>query len=166
MTSRASAMESEAYRRLADDFPAPVAVLATRVGRWDLVTTIDSFLDVSYDPPTMLVSLYGDSRAAEALAERGTCALSVLAANQQHLAERYGEPGLPLQGMLEGVEHARDAAGNALLTGAITHFSLRLDAVHEAATHHLAVCRVSAASSGSGTSPLVRFAKQYSGLAR
>lgn len=158
-------MDAEAYRRLADDFPAPVAILATRVGRWDLLTTIDSFLDVSYDPPTMLVSLYGASRAAEALAERGTCALSVLALEQRHLAERYGEPGLPLQGMLEGVGHTRDGAGNALLTGAITHFSLHLDAVHEAATHHLAVCRVSAAASGSGASPLVRFAKRYTGLA-
>lgn len=153
-------MDSEAYRRISDDFPQPVALLATRVGKWDLVAVIDSFLDVSYDPPTMLVSLYRESRAAEAVQESGSCALTVLAASQTGLLDRFAEPGLPLQGMLAGVDHSRDARGNAIISGGITHFSLEVAAVHEAATHNLMVCTVREGGRGSGREPLVRFSKR------
>lgn len=151
----------EAYRRLSDDFPQPVALLATRSGKWDLVTVIDSFLDVSYDPPTMLVSLYRESRAAEAVQEHGSGSLTILSSDQVGLADRFSEPGLPLQGMLNGVPHTRDAHNNALIHGGITYFSLVVQAVYEAATHDLVVCKVSGAQRGSGNEPLVRFAKKY-----
>lgn len=154
-------MPTEAYRRLSDDFPQPIALLATRSGGWDLVTVIDSFLDVSYDPPTMLVSLYRDSRAAEAISEHGSACLTILSSEQVALADRFSEAGLPLQGMLNGVPHSRDAHNNALIHGGITHFMLEGHATYEAATHDLVVCRVSDAMRGSGHEPLVRFAKKY-----
>lgn len=159
-------MDPEDYRRVSDDFPQPVAFLATRMGRWDLVTIIDSFLDVSYDPPTMLVSLYGDSRAAEAVEDHGSCALTIVAADQVALADRFSEPGLPLQGMLNGVEYERDERGNALITGGVTHFELVAEQTVRAATHYLVVCRVMGARRGSGAEPAVRFAKRYRNLGR
>lgn len=157
-------MDVELYRRLSEDIASAIAVVSVRVGRWDLVTPIDSFLDVSYDPPTMVLSLYSLSRVAEALEESGTCALSVLGAEQQSLAERFGEPGLPLQGMLEGVAHTRDSVGNARICGSIASFSLEVEGTHEAATHTLFVCRVREAQQGPALSPLVRFSKRYSKL--
>ncbi len=155
-------MDVENYRRLSEDIASAIALVSVRMGGWDLVTPIDSFLDVSYDPPTMVLSLYSLSRVAEALEESGTCALSVLGAEQQVLAERFGEPGLPLQGMLEGVAHTRDADGNAHIEGSLATFSLEVEASHEAATHTLFVCRVREAHQGPARSPLVRFSKRYS----
>lgn len=153
-------VESEIYRRFSDDIAAAVGLLSTKVGRWDYLTPIDSFLDVSYDPPTMLLSLYAESRAAEALEDTGACAVSVLADTQEHLVTRYGEPGLPLQGMLAGVEHDRDAAGHALVAGALVHFSLQVEAMYPAATHQLVVCRVLEVRADAGRAPAVRFAKR------
>lgn len=163
MSATPAGVDVETYRRLSEDIAAPIGLLTTRVGRWDLVTVIDSFLDVSYDPPTMALSLYSDSRAAEAVDERGTCALSVLSADQAHLAERYGEPGLPLQGMLQGVAHTRDVAGNALIDGALATFSLRVQAQHVAATHTLVIASITELSTGAGREPLVRFSKKWWG---
>lgn len=160
----AGEVDVESYRRLSEDIASAIALLSTRVGRWDLVTPIDSFLDVSYDPPTMVVSLYSLARAAEALEQTGTCALSVLGDQQQGLAERFGEPGLPLQGMLESVAYTRDGVGNALIEGSLATFSLEVESSHEAATHTLFVCRVREVHQGPARSPLVRFSKRYASL--
>lgn len=157
-------VDVENYRRLSEDIASAIALLSARVGRWDLVTPIDSFLDVSYDPPTMVVSLYSLSRAAEALEQTGTCALSVLGDQQQGLAERFSEPGLPLQGMLESVAHTRDGVGDALIEGSLATFSLEVESSHEAATHTLFVCRVREVHQGPARSPLVRFSKRYASL--
>lgn len=59
----ADVVDQDAYRNLSDLITAGLAVLTTRQGPHDLAVTVDSYLDVSYDPPTMLVCLYGMSRA-------------------------------------------------------------------------------------------------------
>lgn len=157
--------EVETYRRLSEDIASALAVVTTRTGRWDVAATIDSFLDVSYDPPTMLLSLYGESRVCEALEESGSCVLNVLADAQRAISDRFGTPGLPLQGMLTGVEHERDASGNAILTGALAHFSLEVEAVHTAATHRLFVCRVTRSLPGTGRRPAIRYGQRHHDLA-
>lgn len=43
----AGEVDVESYRRLSEDIASAIALLSARVGRWDLVTPIDSFLDVS-----------------------------------------------------------------------------------------------------------------------
>lgn len=155
----------EAYRRLSEDIASAIAVVTTRSGRWDVAATIDSFLDVSYDPPTMLLSLYGQSRICEALEDSGSCVLNVLADTQRDLSDRFGTPGLPLQGMLTGVPHERDASGNAILTGALAHFSLDVQSVHSAATHQLFVCSVTRSLPGSGRRPAIRYSQRHHDLA-
>ncbi|CAM4019977.1 flavin reductase family protein [Helcobacillus massiliensis] len=154
-------VDTVTYRRLSDDIPSGLAVATARIGRWDIASTIDSFLDVSYDPPTMLLSLYGESRLAEAIEEAGTCALTVLSSDQRDLADRFGTSGLPLQGMLNGVAHERDPNGNAVLTGGIASFALEVADVHQAATHRLIVGRVVALADGTAMRPAIRFSRTH-----
>ena len=49
---------TERYRELSDDIAAAVAVVSATRGSALHAITVDSFLDVSYDPPTMAVSVY------------------------------------------------------------------------------------------------------------
>lgn len=154
-----SAVDQDEYRRLSDLLAVGLAVVSTRQGSYDLAVTVDSYLDLSYDPPTMLVSLYGLSRAAEAVEEAGHCCLSLLAADQHHLADRFGTPAAPLHGMLAGLEVTRTADGDAILPGALAHFALRIDQAVDAATHRLLIGPVVELGEGRGeAAPAVRFA--------
>src|SRR5690625_7638172 len=58
---------TERYRELSDDIAAAVAVVSATRGKAMHAITVDSFLDVSYDPPTMAVSIYSGSRMMETL---------------------------------------------------------------------------------------------------
>lgn len=160
-----TSVDAEDYRRASDLIAAGLAVLSTRQGPHDLLVTVDSYLDVSYDPPTMLVSLYGMGRAAEAAEEAGHLCLSVLAEDQQHLADRFGTPGSPLQGMLAGLEVSRTADGDAILPGALAHFALRVEQAVDAATHRLLIGPVVGMGEGrADAGPAIRFAGERRAL--
>lgn len=154
-----AAVDQDDYRRLSGLIAGGVAVLTTRQGRHDLAVTVVSCLDVSYDPPTMLVALYGMSRAAEATEEAGHFCLNVLAEDQQHLADRFGTPAAPLQGMLAGIEVGRTADGDAVLPDVLAHFAIRLEQAVDAATHRLLIGPVVEQGQGRlDAGPAVRFA--------
>lgn len=152
-------VDQDEYRRLSDLLAVGVAVASTRQGPHDLVVTVDSFLDLSYDPPTMLVALYGMSRAAEAVEEAGHLCLTLLAEDQHHLADRFGTPAAPLQGMLSGLEVTRTGDGDAILPGGLAHFALRVEQAVDAATHRLLIGPVLEMGEGrTDIGPAVRFA--------
>lgn len=147
------------YRRLSDLITAGLAVMTTRQGNHDVAVTLDSYLDVSYDPPTMLVALYGMSRAAEAAEEAGHFCLNVLAEDQQHLADRFGTPASPLIGLLSGLEVTRTVHGDAALDGTLAHFSIEVEQAVDAATHRLLIGPVTEMGQGrTSPGPAVRFA--------
>lgn len=152
-------VDQDEYRRLSDLLAVGLAVVSTRQGPHDLLVTVDSYLDISYDPPTMGLALYGLSRAAEAVEEAGHCCLSLLAEDQQALADRFGTPGAPLQGMLAGIEAGRTADGDAILPGALAHFALRIEQGVDAATHRLLIGPVvEMGQGGAEAGPAIRFA--------
>ncbi|AXK44274.1 flavin reductase family protein [Brachybacterium saurashtrense] len=158
-------VDPEEYRRLSDLLAVGPAVVSTRTGGHDLAVTVDSYLDLSYDPPTMLVALYGLSRAAEAVEEAGHCCLTLLAADQQHLADRFGTPNAPLQGMLAGIAVTRTADGDAILPGGLAHFGLRIAQAVDAATHRLLIGPVMEMGEGrAGAEPAIRFAGEKRSL--
>ncbi|MFC0675324.1 flavin reductase family protein [Brachybacterium hainanense] len=153
-------VDVEEYRRLSDLVTAGLAVVTTRSGRHDVAATVDSYLDVSYDPPTMLVALYAGSRIGEAVEDAGHFCLSVLSGDQHALADRLGTPGAPILGMLEGVDVERTADGDAAIRGALAHFAVRVEHRYVAATHLLHVGPVVEMAQGAGGDPAIRFAAQ------
>ncbi|MDQ1593725.1 MAG: hypothetical protein QOH40_281 [Arthrobacter pascens] len=158
------------YRRLSADIAAGVAVVSTSLRNRDYAATVTGFLSVSYDPPTMLVSLYAESRIGEAVEEAGTWALSLLSGRHQGAANWLASPGTPLQGLLAQVPFRRGpATGSAILDGALAYFEMRTVSVHPAATHLLVVGEVLAMGSGASPAdapdPLVHFGSGYRHLA-
>ncbi len=164
LAAHPTAADKEAYKQLATFAARPVAIVAAVQGRWDVAVTVTDFVSVSYDPPTVLVSLFGLSRIADAVVASGRFALSVLAHDQQAVADRLGEPGAPLVGLLDHIPHSRlDERAPALIDGALTWFDLRVAAVHEAATHLLVVGEVTAmrGTPRADARPLVRWRSTY-----
>ncbi|WP_291793998.1 flavin reductase family protein [Brevibacterium sp.] len=154
---------AEEYRRLAGLFPRPVAVLGTTRHGLRQAITVDSFLDVSYDPPTMAVSVYSGSRMAETLESAETCALSILTAEQKGIAQWLGEPGQPLRGLLDSVDTLDAPSGSPVISGCAAWFDLRIVQRLTAATHDLLVGEVTAMGPQSAppVPPLVHWADDY-----
>lgn len=152
----------DAYRSAAQDFPRPVAVVGCRRGKAQHAITVDSFLDVSYDPPTMALSVYGGSRMAESLELTDSCTLSVLSAEQKGIAQWLGEPAQPLRGVLESIDTVDAPSGGPIIVQCAAWFDLRIVDRVTVETHDLLVGRVEACSSGGAPPPpLVHWAGGY-----
>jgi flavin reductase (DIM6/NTAB) family NADH-FMN oxidoreductase RutF len=152
------------YKTLSGSVAKGVAVLSTVYRGRDYAATVTDFLSVSYDPPTMLASLYSLSRMAEALETQPRWALSLLADDQQWIAARLGETGTPLIGLLDNIPHFRREPGApALITGALAWFELTTVKTTEAATHTLVVGEVEWMTRPAVTpaAPLIRFRSSY-----
>ena len=163
--------EIDSYRQLSADIASGVAVVSTRLRGRDYAATVSGFLSVSYDPPTLLVSLYAESRIAEAVAQSGSWALSLLSARQRGTANWLASPGSPLEGLLSQVDYGRGpATGAAIIEGCIAWFEVRTTQITTAATHQLVVGEVVSMGRRAGADdeadPLVHFASAYARLAR
>ena len=159
---------TERYRELSDDIAAAVAVVSAKRGNALHAITVDSFLDVSYDPPTMAVSIYGGSRMMETLEMSQHFGISLLNSSQRDIAERLGAPGQPLYGSLTGIETIpAPHSGQPVLTDPIAWFELKTTDILEVATHSLVVGEVVSMGTGtnsSRTKPLLRWRKGYGSI--
>ncbi|SEE93692.1 NADH-FMN oxidoreductase RutF, flavin reductase (DIM6/NTAB) family [Arthrobacter alpinus] len=154
------------YRRLSAEQASGVAIVSTRLRERDYAATVSSYLSVSYDPPTLLVSLFAEARIAHAVAESGSWALSILTAEQKGHANWLASPGNPVEGLLNQVDFRRGpATGNAVIAGALAYFEVTTTAIHEAATHLLVVGNVVSmgedAPWNKDQSPLIHYAGDY-----
>lgn len=130
----------DGYRLLAEELASGVAVVAAHHRRRDHAVTVTGWLDVSYDPPTMLVSLFDEARICEAVESAPTWTLSVLRREQEATATWLASSGNPVDGLLDSTAFRRSPVGGApVLDGALAWFELETQQVHPAATHRLVV---------------------------
>ncbi|MBW4096411.1 MAG: flavin reductase [Acidobacteria bacterium] len=161
-------MDVEAYRSRAADIAGAVAVItAVHRGR-DYAATITGLLDVSYDPPTMLVSLFDEGRICDAVAASGVWNLSLLTRSQQGIANWLASPGNPVEGLLNNVPIMRGENGVAVISGCLASFELVTVQSVQAATHQLFIGEVTAVASHATPAeqdrPLIHFAREYKTL--
>lgn len=159
------------YRTLSADVASGVAVVSTRLRKRDYAATVTGHLSVSYDPPTMLVSLFDGARIADAVSDAGVWGLSLLGSPHQGTANWLASPGTPLQGLLNQVPYRRGpATESVIIDGALAFFELRTVQIHQAATHLLVVGEVVSmgrdATGAQTQDPLVHYASSYHRLAR
>ncbi len=171
--SRTDADFVEGYRSVSDDLAAHVGVLTCMRGSRPHAIAVDSYMDVSYGPPTMAVSVYSGSRMQESLDMADGFVLNLLAEDQKSVAQWLGEPGQPLYGLLDSVPTFTTASGRVAIAGSIAWFDCDSVTEHEIATHTLSVGAVRVfgrpgrPSFATGTSvsgrpgPLLRWAGEY-----
>lgn len=158
--------EIDEFRRLSAEQAAGVAVVSTVLNGRDFAATVSAYLSVSYDPPTLLVSLYEGSRIAQAVAESGTWALSILSASQKKEANWLASPGTPIEGLLQQVNFRRGpATGAAVVSDSLAYFEVITEKVVEAATHLLVVGQVVSMGDNGAYSPdaapLIHYGEEY-----
>jgi flavin reductase (DIM6/NTAB) family NADH-FMN oxidoreductase RutF len=140
--------------------PTGVAVLTVDARGQRVGLTVATLVSLSFEPPLVGVAIARQAAIHELLREAGTCALSVLMADQRELADHFAR-GVPPIAMWQGVATRDGLNGAPLLEGALGW--LECSVVDELATgsHTFFVCNVDYAEPGTGGAPLLRLDGVY-----
>jgi flavin reductase (DIM6/NTAB) family NADH-FMN oxidoreductase RutF len=147
-------------RALLREVPAPVGVVTVQLAGEAAGLTVDSFVSLSLEPPLLGVALRRHAALHELLREAGAFAVSILASEQEHLAQHFAR-GVPPIAHWTGIETERGQLGAPLLAGALGWIECRLASEHELGDHTLFVGEVASARRGPGREALVHLRRAY-----
>src|SRR2546427_8232090 len=141
-------------------FPHGVVVVTVSANDHRLGLTVGSLVSLSLDPPLVGFAVSRSAAMHELLREAGGCAISVLAAGQDWLAQHFAR-GVPPIAMWHGVATEHEASGAPLLVGAIGWLECALREELAAGTHSFFVCEVRKVEIGMDVPALVRVRSSY-----
>lgn len=153
-------IEPEELRALFGRYPSGVSVLTVDAGGQRLGLTIGSLVSLSLDPPLVGFSISREAAMHELLREAGGCALSLLAAGQDWLAQHFAR-GVPPIAMWHGIGTEPGARGAPLLVGALGWIECALRDEVPTGAHTFFVCMVERIELGVDAPPLVRLRGEY-----
>jgi flavin reductase (DIM6/NTAB) family NADH-FMN oxidoreductase RutF len=137
-------------------FPSGVAVLAVDSESGPLGLTVSSLALVATEPPLVGVAVRRTSAMHELLREAEIFSFSLLAADQEALAEHFAR-GVPPIALWEGVPlRAREGVGPPLLEGALGWLDCEHETTVAATSHTFTVGRVVRVEDGRGQDGLIR----------
>jgi flavin reductase (DIM6/NTAB) family NADH-FMN oxidoreductase RutF len=145
----------EELRDVLRRLPAGVAVLTVEVRGQHVGLTVATLVSLSLEPPLVGVAIARQAAIHELLREAGTCAVSLLAAGQEDVAEHFAR-GVPPIAMWHGITTRDGAHGAPLLEGALGWLEGRVADEVATGTHTLFVLEVLRAEPGIEAAPLVR----------
>jgi flavin reductase (DIM6/NTAB) family NADH-FMN oxidoreductase RutF len=140
-----------------------VAVLTVDVEGERLGLTVGSLVSLSVDPPLVGVSVSRQAAMHELLRNAGGFALSLLAGDQEAIAQHFAR-GVPPFAHWHGIAIRAEAEGAPLVDDAIGWLECRTEAEHEAGDHTLFVGGVLSAQAGRASPPLVYVDRRYVSL--
>lgn len=136
-------IDKEVFRRVMSHFPTGVTVVAARDGDGEPYgLTVNSFTSVSLDPPLILVCIDHDSSSHDRLLEARTFTVSVLAADQAHIAARFSST--PSAERFRDLVWKGGPTGDPVVEGAAACLACSLRETHTAGDHTIVVGHVEA----------------------
>jgi flavin reductase len=148
-------------RALFRDIPSPVAVVTVDLSGEAAGLTIDSLVPLSLEPPLVGFAVRRHAALHELVRDAGAFAVSILAAEQEHLARHFAR-GLPPIGLWTGIEATPGELGAPLIDGALGWIECRLSSEVEAGDHTFFVGAAESARRGPGRDALVHLRREYS----
>jgi flavin reductase (DIM6/NTAB) family NADH-FMN oxidoreductase RutF len=144
-------------------FPAGVAVLTVDVEGERIGLTVGSVVSLSLEPPLVAVSVSRQAAMHELLRRAGGFALSLLAGDQEAVAQHFAR-GVPPFAHWHGIATRESASGAPLLDGALGWIECGPPEEHPAGDHTLFVAEVVSVEQGRGGPALVRVGGGYASL--
>jgi flavin reductase (DIM6/NTAB) family NADH-FMN oxidoreductase RutF len=135
--------------------PAGVSVVTVDAQGQRIGLTVATLVSLSLEPPLVGVAVARQAALHELLREARAFAVSLLAADQEWLAEHFAR-GVPPIGMWKGVAARDGELGAPLLDGALGWLECRLADEVATGTHTFFVGEVVSAELGEDGVPLVR----------
>jgi 3-hydroxy-9,10-secoandrosta-1,3,5(10)-triene-9,17-dione monooxygenase reductase component len=153
-----------AFRRLMARWATGVSVVTAREAGRDHGMTANSPVSVSLAPPLLLVSLSADADTTGAVERSGAFGVSLLAADQRPLSERFARAVAPEE-KFRDLAVTRGPLGPPRLSGALGWVECRVRSVTPAADHRLVLGEVEAAELGPEALPLIFYHSGYAAAA-
>lgn len=125
--------------------------------------TLGSLVSLSLEPALVGFGVSRQAAMHELLRAAGGFALSLLAGDQEAVAQHFAR-GVPPLAHWHGIAARERAAGAPLLEGALGWLECRLDAAHEAGDHTLFVGEVLSVETGRPGPALVYVGQRYVSL--
>jgi flavin reductase (DIM6/NTAB) family NADH-FMN oxidoreductase RutF len=150
-------------RALMRSFPAGVAVLTVDADGEQLGLTVSAVVSLSLEPPLVGVAVSRQAAMHELLRSAGGFALSLLAGDQDAVAQHFAR-GVPPFAHWHGVARREGAAGAPFLEGALGWVECRLAGEQPAGDHTLFLGEVLSVEAGRPGPALVRVGQGYVSL--
>lgn len=139
---------------------APVAVVSLDSGDLKYALTVGSLVSLSLEPALVGVSIGHASQSHTPLRDAGRFAVSLLAGDQDAVAQHFARSVPPIA-LWEGIElHASDVP-EPLIEGAVAWLECRVVAEHEAGDHTVFVGEVLSIELGRNAPGLVYTGGEY-----
>lgn len=153
-------MPGDELRALFREIPSPVGVVTVDVSGDAAGLTVDSVSSLSIDPPLVGVALGRHAALHELIREAGAFAISVLASEQEHLAQHFAR-GVPPIAHWTGIETLPGELGAPLIADALGWIECRLAFAHDVGDHTLFVGEATRVERGPGREALVHLRRTY-----
>ncbi|HEX5040943.1 MAG TPA: flavin reductase family protein [Candidatus Limnocylindria bacterium] len=162
-------MDEQERRRIRDmlgHFATGVTVVAARQGPLLAGMTANAIASISIDPPVLMASIARKAETHAAIVGSHAFAVSVLAADQQGLAECFAQPttATKLTRFCDAPWHEAET-GSPILEGALAYFDCRLTQHHDGGDHVIFLGEIVAAGFREDSEPLLWYASDYRRLA-
>lgn len=157
-------MDAETLRDTMRCWTTGVAVISARTGEARHGMTVNSFTSVSLDPPLVSVCIQNDLRILPMIRESGTFAISVLAAGQAEMSNRFAGRSTEYVDRFEDLSTRTAVTGAPVLADALAYFDCEVEASYPGGTHTIVVGRVLEARRVEGE-PLLYWNRGYRAIA-
>jgi flavin reductase (DIM6/NTAB) family NADH-FMN oxidoreductase RutF len=141
-------------------FPAPVAVVTVDAGDLKYALTVGSLVSLSLEPALVGVSIGHASQSHTPLRDAGRFAASLLAGDQDALAQHFARSVPPIA-LWEGVALRESSLAEPLLAGALAWLECDVVSEHEAGDHTIFVAEVLSLELGREAPALVYVGGEY-----
>ena len=123
--------------------------------------TVSSFTSVSLEPPLILISLQDTTRTRELVYHAQAFGVTILAADQEAISNRFAGRILVPENRMEGVETEILLTGTPFIKGGLAYIDCRVKQSIDVGPNTLFVGEVVATRSNSTAQPLVYHDRQY-----
>ena len=153
----------EDLRAVMRGYPHGVSVLTVDRDGERMGVTIGSLVSLSLEPPLVGVSIGKEASSYELLRQSGRFAISLLADDQDALAQHFAR-GVPPIAHWTGISTREGGLGPPLIEGAVGWLECRIWADYDAGDHTLFVGEVMHAGRDESKQPLLYIESAYRGL--
>jgi 3-hydroxy-9,10-secoandrosta-1,3,5(10)-triene-9,17-dione monooxygenase reductase component len=123
--------------------------------------TVGSLVSLSLEPPLVGISIGLDSARYEPLREAGRFAVSILAGDQEAVAQHFARSGIPPVALWRGIPVRASERSEPLIDGAVAWLGCATRAEHWAGDHTLFVGEVEWIELGADGAALVYYRGDY-----
>lgn len=160
MAGRVNRVPASEFRQLVARWATGVTVVtAIEAGRPHGLT-VNAFLSIALEPPTVLVSLGREADTMPVVDRTGAFAVNFLAHDQRAISDRFAAV-VPPDEKFAALEWAPGADGLPLLAGTLGSLSCEVVSKIDVADHRLFVAEVRSLRADREAPPLLFFRSQY-----